>query len=111
MSKGLVIREGAVPLNKVINYAKKNKLPIIDLRNKLSFANIEQLNNHLSLSISKTFRRPIRTSINDFLNGSCRGKPFVAIIPHDFITDLLITTKQLPKEVITKLTNNESMLA
>ncbi len=110
MSKGLVVREGAVEVLKVKRYAQKNNIPFIDLRQGISFANIEQLNQNLSLIVSNTFRRPLRADINSFLRGECFGKSFVAAIPNDFVSDFMETTKRSPKDILDYLSANESSL-
>ena len=110
LTKGLVVREGIVSINKARSYAKRNKLPFIDLRQGITFANVEQLNKNLSMAVSVTFRRPLRANINSFFNGECFGKSFVAMVPHDFINDFLITTKKSPMNILSALTENESQL-
>lgn len=110
MSRGLVVREGIVDIRRVRRYAKKNSLPVIDLRNGIIFANVEQLSSHLSIKISHAFRRPLRANINSFFNGECFGKSFVAIVPHNFINDFAITTKSSPEDILDALNVNESVL-
>ena len=111
MSNGLVVREGAVPLSRARKYAEKNKLPFIDLREDLAFTNNQQLSNHLSVRFSRTFRRPIRVTIESFFKGECFGKRFVAILPHDFLHEYVLSTKQAPKEILNSLSTHESRLS
>jgi len=110
LKKGLVVREGVVSILKVRRYAKRNKIPFIDLRDGISFASVEQLNTHLSLAVSNTFRRPLRASIDSFFSGECLGKRFVAMVPHDFINDFIKTTKKSPTGILDALINNESKI-
>lgn len=110
MSKGIVVREGVVDVKKVKRYAKKNKIPFIDLRQGMNFANIDQLNRHLTLAISNVYRRPIRANVNSFFRGECFGKKFVAVVPHNFVNDYAITTKKSPATILNALCNNESLL-
>ena len=110
LSKGLVVREGIIEIRKVRKYAKKNGIPFIDLREGIIFANVEQLNTHLSTAISNVFRRPIRANIDSFFNGRCFGKEFVAVVPHNFINDFAITTKKSPITILNTLCTNESNL-
>ncbi len=111
MSRGLVVREGAVSLTKAQIYAKRNKMPFIDLRTGVSFANIEQLSKNLSMVVSNAFRRPVRASIDSFFKGECLGKKFVAVIPHNFINDFMMTTKKSPINILNALSVNESILS
>jgi len=110
LSKGLVVREGIIEVRKARRYARKNKIPFIDLRQGLVFANVEQLSINLSVMISNAFRRPLRANIDSFFDGECFGKRFVAMVPHDFINDFAITTKKSPMSILSALNNNESRL-
>ncbi|MFA5406587.1 MAG: hypothetical protein WC307_04500 [Candidatus Nanoarchaeia archaeon] len=111
MSNGLVVREGSIDLKKARVYASRQRIPFIDLRDGLSYSNIDQLNQCLSVRISNVFRRPIRVSINSFFKGECLGNNFVAILPHDFVNDFMVTTKRMPGSIITDLNYNEAILA
>ena len=107
MSKGLVVREGVIPISKIKNYAKKNKLPFIDLRRGIAFSSVEQLSRNLSMYVSNAFRRPVRVSLESFFRGECFGKKFVAVIPHNFINDFVINTKKSPESILSTLSSNE----
>ncbi len=111
MSNGLVIREGSIELRKVRNYANRQKIPFIDMREGISFANMEQLNQCLSMMVSNVFRRPIRISFDNFFKGECLGNKFVAVLPHDFINDFIITTKRMPGRILSDLRHNEAIFA
>ena len=108
--KGIVVREGAVEVGKVKRYAEKNKMPFIDLRQGLTFANVEQLNQNLSIMVSNAFRRPLRADINTFFKGECLGKSFAAVVPNDFVNDFMETTMKSPKDILEHLSENESFL-
>ena len=110
MSNGLVIREGVVTVHKARLYAKRNNIPFIDLRQGLSFANVEQLSNTLSASVSNAFRRPLRANIVNFFQGECFGKRFVAMIPHDFVNDYVLTIQKSPSSIVSLLSAHESVL-
>lgn len=110
VTQGLVIREGIIDLIKARRYAERNKIPFIDLRESLSFANVEQLNQNLSIAVSNAFRRPVRADINNFFRGECFGKTFVAILAHNFINDFTETTQKSPKDIMNFLTVNEAIL-
>lgn len=108
MSKGLVVREGVVDVKEVKRYARRNKIPFIDLRQGMNFANVEQLNRHLTLAVSNVYRRPVRANVKSFVNGECFGKKFVAVVPHNFVNDYAITTKKSPVNILNTLCDNES---
>ncbi len=106
--RGFVFREGIVDINLIKKYAKKKKAGFLDLR-RIGFTNINQLDSLLSRYVSYLLKRPTRISTHKFFDGVHNNKPFFAVLPHNFLTQLSIFNrdKKLTIELANKLIENE----